>query len=445
MAAPTFAQAWVKLKNAMKVFDETRKFSNANSPNAVDLLRTYEEAAKAEGAEAAAASAAIQQVFKGGISNMLANPGPALNPLLQLVARSSVVNSRATDPQKQIDDIFFYMANNSSTVQKRAFTRGAFSSGSPYVGNGTISRVTKDEYNLDMEATFPEVITGKVVADQNSGREKGREIWEWSGLPFVDAAEWGVSGRGSGLLWRTNAVNGADSILKNASFGDVGGTVTVPTSIPNWNSSITVNATNYQFDTTNYYQEDSKENRSPKSLQVNASAVIKQALQANATTSSYAANVTINPKVPYYCGLAWNRQVGSASGTLQLTLGSKSVSVTVSAQTGWQILALPTSNQSDLWPKNWNSDTAYVQIDWTRSGGNLLLDRVMLLPYYPLVNRGGQPGTFVLPVSGATAWLLNDTGTITDSETGAIIQLWAERTWGRYFPHATSSPSISEP
>lgn len=438
MAAPTFAEAVAKLKAKAKILNEIKKFAGTNSPNLVDLLRTYEETDKADGS---VPRTPFASTIKAAVAALLKNPGATLAAELGDMARSAQVASRATSPQDQIDAIVRYMIGASQSVKTRAFTSGAFSSGSPYVGNGTIERVTKDENGLDLEARFADVYTLRVEQDAQAGGsiQKGRESWRIEGKPYVDEAEWGLSGRGSGLSMPVNAVNADDSRLRNPNFSEIptGGDAT-PTAIPGWTSATAIagDGSDYVVDRTNYYQESKGDNGSPASLQIKATRTLSQKLSVR--------GISVDPRVPYYCAVKLNAQIGTATGDLQLVMGTKSKTVTVDGLTGWQEIKLPASNVSDLWFKNWNETDAAIKLVWTRTGGTIRVTRVMFLPYVPVLNRAGRPAWFVLPVSGATPWLYRDTGTITDSETGAIVQDWFDRAWGRYLPH-DASPTIADP
>lgn len=545
MAVPTFAEARAKLVAAVDLYDELWKAAQTNATNLMTLFETYETTTKADGEQAARASAAVN-TYRATIASALRNCSSTFTPLLELMVQSSAIGKKPKDPQLMLDDIYDYMYANSISVQTRVWTRGSFTAGS-VTGTGTVERVTKDESNLDMEASHAEAILCTVEEDQNvGGRFPGREVWTLQGKAFVDEIEWGRSGRGSGLFVRIAAVNASDSKLQNPSFGtqNLSGNT-----IAGWSANVTINTTNFTTDTTYYYQADANEGSAPAALKVNATATLTQYLQGTGANATYSARFNADYKKPVHASVAYNVEQYVGVGTLVLALGSKSVTVyvngvaptlaagaagsvdagahlyvvsfvvsgtetnygpsatitasgstkieltaiplgptgttarkvyrtvaagstykllttisdnttttysdntvdaslgataTVSSGAGWQILKLPTTNQSDLWPKNWNSADAVYSLAWTKVAGSILLDRCMLLPYVPIPNRAGQPSTFILFLSGRTAWKRNDYGTITDSCTDSVIQRWMDRAYGRYLPHS-GSPSISDP
>lgn len=432
MAEPTFDEGWVKLKAAMKLFNAAWSFGGTDSPNVVSLLRSYEEAVKASGAEAAAASSALQ-VFRANASSNVGRAAArtVMDPLISVIARSTQVKSSARAPEAQLRDIYEYMRINSKSVNAREFTRGSFVSGSPYVGDGEFRRVTTDAYGFPLEADCPDTYTCKVVRDQTGGVKPGKEVWRVSPLPYVDELEWGTSGRGSGDEREFSSINGDDSLLQNASFGDRSGTDALPTAIPGWTSSTAVigDGTDYAFNSAEYYQASpEKEGTAPKSLEIKLTRTLTQALSV--------ANIVPSFDRPYWLEVAWTRSQGTFSGagtgTLALHLGGKSVSVTAAAQTGWQVLKLPTSSDADLWPSSWFEDAPDVKIVWTRTTGSILIDRVLL--------RGFNPyrGHFVLPISRRTPWTYGDRGTFTDSiSSDATIARSIGRYYGISLPSAT--------
>lgn len=436
MAAPTFAEAWVKLKAAVDLLEVERNAAGVNAANFVAKARSYEEAVKAEGPEATAASNAVRAAREGYRAAILAGRA-LLAPLIALVAKSSVINSSRTDTQGQIDDVYRYMALNSERITSRQFTRGAFSSGSPYVGNGSVKRVTQDQYGLNLEASFAEVMTCLVTRDANTGASyKGQEIWRVDGLAHVDELEWGVSGRGSGNRNTFQAVNRDNSLLKNAGFKERSGTDALPTELTGWkwNGAAALNGvgTDLQIDSTtaNIYQETKKDNGAPRVLRLEQTGVLSQAYSIN--------NIKPSPDLPYFSGIAYNREIGTASGTLVLYNGATSKSLAVAAQTGWNLLELPTTNQSDQWARNFNEQDADWKVDWTRTAGVLRISRPLFCPFLPIVDqKTGRVSSYILFVSGSTPWLMNDTGTITDTEVGAKIQYYLHLYFGRSLPAST--------
>lgn len=434
MAEPTFDEGWVKLKAAMKFFNTTWSFGGTDATNQVGLLRSYEEASKASGEEAARASAGLAVARRNASNNVSRDVvRTVLDPLIGVIARSAQVKSSARTPEAQLRDIYEYMRINSKSVNAREFTRGSFSSGSPYVGNGEFRRVTKDAYGFPLEADQPDVYTCKVIRDQTGGAKPGKEVWRVSPQPFVDELEWGTSGRGSGAERDFTSVNGDDSLLSNASFENRSGTDALPTDIPGWTSSTAVigDGTDYAFNPTEYYQASpEKEGTNPKSLEIKLTRTLTQKLSV--------ANITPLFDRPYWLEVAWTRNqgtfTGNGTGTLELHMGSKSTSVVLAAQTGWNVLKLPASTDADLWPASWFEDAPDVKLVWTMTAGSLLIDRVLFCSFIPYL------GHFVLPISRTTNWTFGDRGTITDTiSSDATIARSIGRYYGISLPSATGA------
>ena len=153
----------------------------------------------------------------------------------------------------------------------------------------------------------------------------------------------------------------------------------------------------------------------------------------------------LDPNTPYLLAVVWNRAVGSGSGTLVLRMGAANVSVAVAAQTGWNVTLVPgaTLGQSN-WYRQFAQDDMAIDIQWTRTSGNILFDDVLFIPmtqfegcYYA-----------ALPASTATytPWRLRDTYTWADRATDSKIQRHFWRSGLGYLPHSLgSSISVADP
>jgi hypothetical protein len=439
IAPPSFAEAWAKTIAVINVLQKTRLYANANAApagNLLDLLRTYEATLKADTVDAGDIAAALT-ALRGGVNSILGNPALFLNPCVRMIAHAPEVNSSAPTIAGMLLDIYYYMAANNLRVLSRQFTRGPFVPGGLYRGNGRILRVTTDAYGFPLEASMADGYACKVVFDQNAGRTPGHETWQLSPRPFIDFVEWGAAGRGSGEVKNVDAVNGDDSLLLNASFSDRTGSDALPTAINSWNSSVAVvgDGSDYQVDRTGYYQAGANEGGNPASLRVYQSRTLTQALALSGRA--------IDAGAPYYSGVAWNAQLGGFTGQVTFGLGSKTKTVAVTNQAGWNLLELPGTGDQDLWSRNWQQPGTAVSIAVTKTSGAgtwINLDRVLLCPFVP------YQGWFVLPVSGPVAWLKEDTGTINDTETGAVIQDWFHRAYGFSFPSAVGAAvTIQDP
>lgn len=433
MAAPTWAEAWTQFKALIKIFNEAEKYARVNGTNYLALEDTLIQALEMDGPELAQAQGALQ-LARSNLAGMFSQGTlqAAFAPHLVTLAKVILVPER--DPQSIISRLRDYMKANSLSVNSRDIVRGAWTDGSPSVGTGTVHRLTVDKDNYALENSFIDVITATVVQDRQSGSDAGREVWEFRGRPRgSDVLELEYTARGSGISQRIAGKNADDSLLLNPTFASFGGTAALPTDVTSWTSSVAVigDGTDYVFDAAVYYRAAASEGTTPYSLKVLLTRTLTQKLSLRRTV--------LDPDRPYFVSVAWNRDAGAATGTLTLRFGSQSVAVVLAAQAGWNILKLPIDYH--LYPDQFNSDDIMVSLEWTRTGGTgLHLDEVLLVPWEP------YDGTWVLPIGGATHFLLNDTGSFTDSASDAIIQRWIWRALGRSLPSATAAgETIADP
>ena len=86
-----------------------------------------------------------------------------------------------------------------------------------------------------------------------------------------------------------------------------------PTAITSWTSSVTVNSTNYSFDSANVYRDF---------IGAGTAYAVNVKVTANLTQRLTVRGTRLNVGVPYFLQVAWNRQVGTASGTLLARMGA---------------------------------------------------------------------------------------------------------------------------
>ena len=221
------------------------------------------------------------------------------------------------------------------------------------------------------------------------------------------------------------------SLIANAGFEQRGGTNALPTSITSWTSDTAVigDGSDFEFDETNIYHPATNANDTRRALNVKLTRTLTQRLDLTGRTLPHG--------IPLYYQIAYNRTVGSASGTLALHIGTQSVSVAVSAQSGWQTLVLTVDE--NCFPANMYEDQLDAKIVWTRTGGEVLLDDIILVPMTLIGNEwlyavGGQT-----PFEASTP----DKWTWTNSEVGAVNQRWLWRAYDVSWPSA-SSPTVTD-
>lgn len=423
--ALTEAESQAQIAALIGLAHHSRDFAESQSPSFVSLFDAAVQLA--EGDYSAESLAGLQQV-RDRYAGVLASDVwiPPLTAYLRDYAKATlaVPELSAAAIMSRLYDRFI---DSTLRVTSRQITFGAPAAGGGNVGNGGIYRLTKDENDFDLEACTVEAKTIKCVADYNSGTRKHEEQFEIRG---VAAARDGLSLSGSGNKDILRCVSPADALnyLQNASFSDYTGSAGAsPSALPGWTPGTNLSNFKIQIGSANTYRDAdgiSDGDAAQAALEIDATETLTQKLSVR--------KASINPNVPYMLEIAWNREIGVASGTLVLKLGNATVSVAVAAQTGWQKLRLVLDKK--LWFKYWNKTDAAVVIDWTRTGGTLLVDDVTLAPLQPF------DGTYYWPIGGSTRFLKDDVFTLSDTggapATGKL-QYWFARLLGRYLPHTT--------
>lgn len=374
------------------------------------------------------------------VSQSMTDGGAGLIENTILLVRP-IIGAPEADLDGTLTRLYDYMDANSESINARNFSRGAFSASGSNTGDGGFLRVSTDADGYLMEQGLAQVINAQCIRNASGGlfdagsTDPGREVFNVWGEPVgEDALDLDASNRGTGGPVPIACVSSDDSIVSNASFGQFAGTTSAPTAITDWTPTNSIG--NFEVDQTNYYVEALSENGVPASLKITATDTLSQALSVRGSS--------LDGSVPYIAQIAWNREIGSASGTLVLHCGSVSVSVAVSAQTGWQLLRVTPGANS--WPVNWEegADTD-IKIEWTRTGGDILVDNLIVAPY-PVPDGGFINGTPIIGYGGQTRWRLEDSGTFTDTVSGAILQRWVYRVADRYLPSEnTGNETIADP
>lgn len=436
--ALTFNEWVALLQGAVKYAETLRQVGSTVTDDLLGQADAY--ISLLEGStDAAIAAGDAMRTTETLVSNTISQGAEPLIAATILMVRP-VIGAPEADLQGTIDRLYTYMDDNSASVNARNFSRGSFSAAGGNTGDGTFLRVTTDADGYLMERGLAQTINAECVRNASGSTtdagktDAGREVFSiWGEPQGSNELDYDASDRGTGGPVDVACVSSDDSIVNNASFGQFTGTTSVPTSIIDW--TVTNDIANLEIDQTNFYVAALSET-TPGSLKFTASDTISQALSVQGSQ--------LNGSVPYICQIAWNREVGSASGTLTLHCGSVSVNVAVSAQTGWQILRVTPGQNS--WPVNWEEQASTdIKVEWSRTGGDILVDDLRVAPY---PQPGGEfiNGTPIIGLGGQTRWALRDSGTFSDTVSGAIIQRWIDRTAARYLPSEnTGSETISDP
>lgn len=321
--------------------------------------------------------------------------------------------------------------DNARRVKSRAFTFGTPTFSGP-TGTGAIRRLTKDDRGFDIESAYSaDTYEARCVRDANTGASRNQEVFL---LRTGDAARDQLETLGAGLAIEIACVDpGVDSLLGNASFDSFAGTQTSPTDITDWTVSPgAVSGGAFGFDTTNRFLAPRDENEVRVALRIEANRKLTQRLDLRGTS--------LDPNVPYYAAIAFNRTVGAASGTLALRVGAVSASVVFSAQSGYTILETPSTLGTSNWYRSSVEETMNVEVEVTGLSGTLLVDDLWLVAMTPFngswyVFRPGATPFRAGTIGGSSG----DRATWTDTggEAG-INQRHLARLLGAYLPHSSA-------
>jgi hypothetical protein len=433
VANPTEAELITQLQKIVDLLEENRKFGEVNAKNWVDMHDTVVQ--NLEGDHADQINAGLR-ALRTNVNNVLVGGRVLMDPHLRdwakLIDAAGVPVRVDADINTIITALYDYMGPGSPgvLVKSRDFTFGTPSAFS--AGKGSIKRLTVDENDYDIENGHPEVKSATCTADSTSGTEIGKEIFKLEGSTRGRDS---LESKGSGLVHTNVKVLHPDaSLLLNSGFDSLGGTAAVPTSIPDWTSNVTVNDTNYQSldaddAAVNTYLPKTNDNVKRYSLGFKTSSKITQKLQRRRSV--------LNPDRPYYLQVAYNAEIGAASGTAKITMGSLVASAVVDNQTGWNVLAL--AIDKDLWFKNFNEEDLDITAEFVRTAGTLQFDDFIFTPFHP------HDGTHYLFLPGRTPFARDDVSSWTDSATESKIQKWFHRLYRRFLPHNATGETMTDP
>lgn len=441
MPDPTRAQIQTSWSAAIKILNQTRLFGNVNATNFLGLLDTATQNARGDYLDEYGDSLrALRESLAGVVSQSSAAAAQRVwlkQYLKSVVGRLDVDSASDADLW---EELFRYFIDNGLYVDSRRMT---FGSATQTVGSGSIQiqRLTVDDYNLPIESGYGDSKRITCLVDQNTGSAQGNETWRIVGQA---RARDELQRSGSGAEGTFAGLTIDDSLLNNAGFRTFGGTAgsDAPTSLSGWTSTATLNSTNFGIDQTNYYRTAPSDG-TPGSLVMKATATLTQKLTVRGTE--------LDRTRPYLMAVIWNRAVNSATGTLSCQMGSITTSVTLAAQTGWNVTLVPSPIGQSCWYRNFYQSDLQIGIGFTRTGGTGLLVAEVLF----------VPGSFfdglwhwMMPTSAAS-WTppkYKDEFTIIDGESaaGGVNQRWLARAGfgkgqsqhGGYLPSSNGS-SIS--
>jgi len=346
-----------------------------------------------------------------------------------------------------VNDIMRALYEVPVTVESRALTYAAASAGGSNVGNGLLSRLTKDDMDYDLEATTVETKYLRCRSDQNTGTNEFAESFECIGIASSQDAllnktsgsspRYG-SGEAGRAFIRNHHAGSAEggSLLRNSSFSTYSATAT-----PKFLGWDLVSGTVPSQSTTAAEIYISHPNASTDaSMKFTATGRVKQTLD-NMRISR------IDHNTPYFFRVMAKRGAGTAvGGSLKIHLGSTVRTVAVSSlhATEWTEVVIPFDKT--CWPKEFNQDALDVDIEWYDAGsGYLIVDDAILAPwdlidgtYYFLRHEDNAP----------VSWLVDDKFTVATTQSDiakGIVQYWLWKAGLGYLKPVTSSPDIGNP
>ncbi len=425
MASPSEAEVRAQLQAAVNLLEEIRKFASVNATNYLGLEDTLTQAAEGDYMDAMLSAVKSN---RSKLASMLGDGAAILTPIIREYGR--IINAPEQDIPSILARLYLYFVANSYTVKTRVFSFATPSAGGGNVGTGSIVRLNKGYDGDDIENQHAEAKRAICISDQNTGQKKHKEVFEFTGLDRGPDLLQSYD-LGSGAKKRITAISSQESLCLNPSFhrytaSAVG--IGNMTALTNWTLA-SGSIANAGVLTSSYYRQGPDEDTAT-SLAMQANMKWTQALSLKSTV--------LDRSKPYIWQIAYNRQVGSGAMDLTLKIGSNATAtVTLAAQPGWNVLRA-TLNQN-LWPDNFEEDAMDIEIEVSNySSGYVIVDDLLFAPMEVFDN------SWYAVFGGATAFLLDDVFTWTDTETGAKIQRWLHRAFNFYLPH-DASPTIADP
>lgn len=419
------ADLWDQLAKAIKIVDKTYAYGVSDTPNVATMIDTIQQAF--EGNHIQATQGGLSS-FRSGFCSLISGFTASLNAIILDLAKTGY-SSLATSALLALDDISAGMTAATETIKNRGFTFDTITVGGSNVGNGTVYRTTMDKNALALENAQGIVgdVKVRITGDRTTGKTQGNEEAVIYGDGVVKTDEIALGDAPSGSVG-IQAKRSTDGLLQNSSFDTTSGTgATFDAS--SWTLS---SAANFASETTTYY-------RKTAGLTTGASLRFLN----NGNILQNLGTVNLDPQKPCILLLRFYRET-SCDGTLTLALGTQSVNVALSAQSGWTELALGIDASAKGWYDVFKQDNSGlgVQVKITlasRTTGTLLVDEILLI----------QPtffsGAYYLLTAGPVDYLKEDNFKWDDtaSETGRI-QYWLARLYGKHLPHTSGSPTYAD-
>ena len=334
------------------------------------------------------------------------------------------IGSVAKNPGVQYRDLFDYFETNSESLNSRDFTFApipAFTG----TGDGTLTRITIDEFGHSMEGWFADTYTAKCTRDAN---QAGRQFEEQITIEGTELApnELRRTGSGVGRVLTAQSIRNSERLVVNPGWDSFTGPAVVgspasPLTLQGWTPAGSL--TNLQIDLDLVYRDDPGQARSA-SLEFLADETITQ----NLITVRQA---SFSDDLPYLNRFAVYRKAG-ATGTLTVTLGAVSRVITIGtlANNAWTVLDLVATPGTDNWYRAFKlNDLSLSFAVTTLAVGTIHLDTNILVPFTKTGGTGngrGTMGQYFVVTAGQVPFLRDDVTSFTDTEGGTrgVNQYW---------------------
>lgn len=455
MAVPTETQAKTYLQDTIRIYEQLRRYASENSSGSITNFLANQVTLQGDATVGDYVPELAARVVstRNRIDGALRESAAAMDSCLRMYAQV-LGNVPEIDAQSILTRLYDDAIVNAKRITSRGFVFGSVSTVSA-TGNGVIYRDNLDENGLVLENQHADAKNARVISDASSGAAgRNEEVFEVRGSQASrDSLK--LAGSGARITAAALSARASAQLMQNPSFSTVGGTATVPTSIPGWTSSITVNASNFQYldgsvgGTVNpavqgsIIYRDFPGDSTPYALQClnTAGWSLTQSLEVNRPNLSTA--------VPYFLSFAFKKSASNADGTLTLSLGGSTITTTSLASspyndTAWHVVVLGDTigvPGKSNWYKNFNAANLTMTISRQGSStGTVTIDDVIFAPMVSF------DGSWYAMLGGSTQWKRYDQYTWTDSENttaSAQIQNWLWRAYGRYYPAAPASPTAA--
>lgn len=427
MANQTEAQVQNEIRDRISIFQELAKFAGRNNSGNLLNYLTREKTAldDPEGDFSTVANRELSN-FRAFLASAIENTfgRRIIDPLLRNYARAAgdIVETAGPDIMRRLY-IRAITPGTTIRVKSRNINFGAVAAGSN-LGNGTIRRLTQDAYGFNIEACHMEPKRAECTRDAVEGADLNEEVFFFRGATaYPDQLL--ISGSGAGA--EIKGLSARQSFITNASFSSFTNTIAAPTEISGWTPGSAIG--NFALLESSYYRgAGGTSDPTPRSLKISANDYLEQAFDIN--------NVKLDPDLPLYMAIAYNREVGAGDGVLTFRVGNATVSVTLAAQTGWNVLMIPLDKR--LFPRNFATvSNPVVRITLAnRTTGYVLVDDVVMCPM-TMFN-----GTWYALVGGSNPFIGNNRDSFTWSDTlvssDSILQQWFWKLYGAYLPSVTN-------